>query len=63
MNERLRGRAIRDVFDGEEYQLLIVANKFQTGFDQPKLVAMYVDKQLSGVRPAAPCGGRSHRHP
>lgn len=28
---------------------MLVANKFQTGFDQPKLVAMYVDKPLSGV--------------
>ncbi|MFP4638600.1 MAG: type I restriction endonuclease subunit R [Spirochaetaceae bacterium] len=49
MNPGLHGRDIRDVFDGEAYQLLIVADKFQTGFDQPKLVAMYVDKQLSGV--------------
>jgi type I restriction enzyme R subunit len=49
MNKNLRGRDIRDAFDGPEYQVLIVANKFQTGFDQPKLVAMYVDKQLSGV--------------
>ncbi|TFC45921.1 type I restriction endonuclease subunit R [Cryobacterium shii] len=32
-----------------EYRVLIVANKFQTGFDEPRLVAMYVDKKLSGV--------------
>lgn len=38
-----------DRFDGDEYRFLIVASKFQTGFDQPKLVAMYVDKKLSGV--------------
>jgi type I restriction enzyme R subunit len=43
------GKDIRDAFDKGDYQVLIVANKFQTGFDQPKLVAMYVDKQLSGV--------------
>ena len=49
MNRNLRGKDIRDAFDGPEYQVLIVANKFQTGFDQPKLAAMYVDKQLSGV--------------
>ena len=36
-------------FDGAEYQVLIVADKYQTGFDQPKLCAMYVDKQLRGV--------------
>ena len=36
-------------FDTDEYNLIIVANKFQTGFDQPKLCAMYVDKKLTGV--------------
>ncbi len=40
---------IREEFDSELYSILLVANKFQTGFDQPKLVAMYVDKKLSGV--------------
>jgi type I restriction enzyme R subunit len=38
-----------DRFEGDEYRFLIVASKFQTGFDQPKLVSMYVDKKLSGV--------------
>ena len=49
MNPGLRGRDIRDAFATDEYQIIIVANKFQTGFDQPLLVAMYVDKRLSGV--------------
>lgn len=40
---------IADYFDTDEYKLLIVANKFLTGFDQPKLCAMYVDKKLQGV--------------
>jgi len=39
----------RDYFDQDEYRLLIVANKYLTGFDQPKLCAMYVDKKLQGV--------------
>ncbi|RCF51672.1 type I restriction endonuclease subunit R [Aeromonas hydrophila] len=39
----------RDQFDTDEYRLLIVANKYLTGFDQPKLCAMYVDKKLNGV--------------
>ena len=39
----------RDKFDADEYRLLIVANKYLTGFDQPKLAAMYVDKKLQGV--------------
>lgn len=37
------------VFDGNEYQVLIVADKYQTGFDQRKLCAMYVLKKLRGV--------------
>jgi len=49
MNASLRGRDLRDAFDTDEYQVLIVANKYQTGFDQPLLVAMYVDKRLAGV--------------
>jgi type I restriction enzyme, R subunit len=36
-------------FDMEEYKILVVANKYLTGFDQPKLTAMYVDKKLQGV--------------
>lgn len=36
-------------FDTSEFNLMIAANKFQTGFDQPKLCAMYVDKKLTGV--------------
>jgi type I restriction enzyme R subunit len=36
-------------FDMNEYRILVVANKYLTGFDQPKLTAMYVDKKLQGV--------------
>jgi type I restriction enzyme R subunit len=39
----------RDEFDKDEFRLLVVANKYLTGFDQPKLTAMYVDKKLQGV--------------
>ena len=38
-----------DVFDGDAKRIIVCANKFQTGFDQPKLCAMYVDKMLTGV--------------
>ena len=41
--------ATADRFESDECRILIVANKFQTGFDQPKLVSMYVDKKLRGV--------------
>jgi len=40
---------ISDKFDTDEYKILVVANKFLTGFDQPKLCTMYVDKKLQGV--------------
>ena len=46
----LDGVSIPEALDGEHHQVLIVANKYQTGFDQPKLCAMYVDKRLDGVQ-------------
>ncbi len=49
MNPGLKGRDMRKAFDTPDYHVMIVANKFQTGFDQPKLCAMYVDKKLAGV--------------
>lgn len=39
----------KDKFNTDEYKILVVANKYLTGFDQPKLTAMYVDKKLQGV--------------
>lgn len=49
MNPDLKGRDMREAFDTDSYHLMIVAQKFQTGFDQPKLCAMYVDKKLGGL--------------
>ena len=49
MNPGLKGRDLREAFATDEYQVMLVANKYQTGFDQPMLVAMYVDKKLAGV--------------
>jgi len=40
---------LRHAFEQREYRIMLVANKFQTGFNQPKLVAMYVDKKVSGI--------------
>lgn len=48
MNE-IKEEELRFEFDRSCYQVLIVADKYQTGFDQPNLVAMYVDKRLRGV--------------
>ncbi|MGO1665202.1 MAG: type I restriction endonuclease subunit R [Micrococcaceae bacterium] len=42
-------RDLRQEFKSDQYRVMIVANKFQTGFDQPLLCAMYVDKKLSGI--------------
>jgi len=50
LNPKLGGQDIRTAFKGGDYQLLIVANKFQTGFDEPLLCAMYVDKRLGGIQ-------------
>ncbi|MCR9098939.1 MAG: DEAD/DEAH box helicase family protein [bacterium] len=43
-------KELRKKFDTDEYQLLLVADKYQTGFDQPLLHTMYVDKKLSGAK-------------
>jgi type I restriction enzyme R subunit len=50
LNPRLGGQNIRTAFKSGDYQLLLVANKFQTGFDEPLLCAMYVDKRLGGIQ-------------
>lgn len=50
LNPDLKGRDIRDAFSGNEFQILLVANKFQTGFDQPLLCGMYVDRRLGGIQ-------------
>lgn len=47
MNPRQFGTDLRKVFDRPEFRVMIVANKFQTGFDQPKLCAMYLDKKIA----------------
>lgn len=50
LNPNLNSRDIREAFATDEYQILLVANKFQTGFDQPLLCGMYVDKRLAGIQ-------------
>lgn len=39
----------KERFEGDDYRILVVANKYLTGFDEPKLCAMYLDKPLAGV--------------
>jgi type I restriction enzyme R subunit len=50
MNGGLPERELPERFAGEEYRVLIVAEKYQTGFDQPLLQTMYVVKRLGGVQ-------------
>lgn len=50
LNKSIKSQEIPDKFDSDEYQVLLVANKFQTGFDQPLLHTMFVDKRLAGVQ-------------
>jgi type I restriction enzyme R subunit len=47
MNSGVPNPDLRIAFDRPEYRLMVVANKFQTGFDQPKLCAMYLDKKIA----------------
>ncbi|MCQ2035913.1 type I restriction endonuclease subunit R [Stutzerimonas kunmingensis] len=49
LNTGLNGRDLAQAFDTQDFNVMIAANKYQTGFDQPKLCAMYVDKKLQGV--------------
>jgi type I restriction enzyme R subunit len=50
-------------FDSDDYQILVVAEKYQTGFDQPKLHTMYVDKVLSGLAAVQTLSRLNRTHP
>lgn len=63
MNPGLKGRDIRETFKGTDYQILLVANKFQTGFDQPLLCGMYVDKRLAGIQAVQTLSRLNRAHP
>ena len=49
MNGGIKESELPEKFDSHEYQVLLVAEKYQTGFDQPLLHTMYVDKKLTGL--------------
>ena len=46
VNALKEGELVEERFEGEDYRLMIVANKFQTGFDQPLLAGMFLDKPV-----------------
>lgn len=50
MNKGVKETELPEKFASEEFQILIVAEKYQTGFDQPLLHTMYIDKRLDGVQ-------------
>lgn len=54
---------IETKMEEEPYRILVVANKFQTGYDQPLLHTMYVDKQLSGVKAVQTLSRLNRCHP
>lgn len=57
------GKVIEEVFEQDEYRILVVANKFQTGFDQPLLSAMFLDKVVSGVNAIQTVSRLNRKHP
>jgi type I restriction enzyme R subunit len=63
LNNDLHGRSIPEAFATEEYQILLVANKYQTGFDQPLLCGMYVDKRLAGIQAVQTLSRLNRAHP
>lgn len=63
LNPDMSGSDLRKEFERSEYRVMIVANKFQTGFNQPKLVAMYLDKKLSGVEAVQTLSRLNRTHP
>jgi len=63
MNQGIREKELPERFASDEYQVLLVAEKYQTGFDQPLLHTMYVDKRLSGVHAVQTLSRLNRIHP
>ncbi|MDD2715662.1 MAG: type I restriction endonuclease [Candidatus Wallbacteria bacterium] len=63
MNNGLGEKELPDKFASSEYQVLLVAEKYQTGFDQPLLHTMYVDKRLAGIQAVQTLSRLNRIHP
>jgi type I restriction enzyme R subunit len=63
MNGGIKEKDLPDAFASPEYQVLLVAEKYQTGFDQPLLHTMYVDKRLSGIQAVQTLSRLNRTHP
>jgi type I restriction enzyme R subunit len=63
MNGGIREKELPERFGTQEYQVLLVAEKYQTGFDQPLLHTMYVDKRLAGIQAVQTLSRLNRIHP
>lgn len=63
MNKGIREKELPEKFATDEYQVLLVAEKYQTGFDQPLLHTMYVDKRLAGIQAVQTLSRLNRTHP
>jgi type I restriction enzyme R subunit len=63
MNGGIRERELPERFDSEDFQILLVAEKYQTGFDQPLLHSMYVNKRLGGIQAVQTLSRLNRVHP
>jgi type I restriction enzyme R subunit len=63
MNKGIREKKLPERFASPEYQVLLVAEKYQTGFDQPLLHTMYVDKRLAGIQAVQTLSRLNRKHP
>lgn len=63
MNEGIKEKELPEKFATQEYQVLLVAEKYQTGFDQPLLHTMYVDKRLAGIQAVQTLSRLNRTHP
>lgn len=63
MNGGIREKELPEAFGTSSYQVLLVAEKYQTGFDQPLLHTMYVDKRLAGLQAVQTLSRLNRTHP
>jgi type I restriction enzyme, R subunit len=63
MNNGIKEKELPEKFGTPEYHVLLVAEKYQTGFDQPILHSMYVDKRLSGIQAVQTLSRLNRTHP
>lgn len=63
MNKGIKEKELPEKFNTDEYHVLLVAEKYQTGFDQPLLHTMYVDKRLAGIQAVQTLSRLNRTHP